>query len=301
MADISARQINLERPDPLRTFNDLNAFMDRRIVRPCPYLGGSVVTVAGTFVKISSSHIPGVIAPLPAPLPSSHSGVCAVKVLKYGLQFYDTIFADDLGNILNLVEVRDNDTKEAITDGGMIVYGLIHCPFTVNDGDAVGAVGAENLQISFVTWNSHVLVSATVAADVQFTVNRLYLEGRRPAIHMLGANEDLNSFEGADEKTITIEQGYYSVTGAFIADENIDVTDGTGATAGTCAFDGDTVALGTTESMFNNDNMLRIFRGGLKQRKGVDVNWVDDTHLSFTDPLEIGEDITIQRYIFQVI
>jgi len=60
------------------------------------------------------------------------------------------IAQDANGDIWNLVEIRSYETHDPIKNGGWRVYGLIQADISAIDGDGVGGLGSENLQMTFV-------------------------------------------------------------------------------------------------------------------------------------------------------
>lgn len=297
MADVSCRQINLDRPDPLRTFSDLNSYMDRRVVFPTPYVDGQEVTVAGAeFVLVDSSMVSGDIAK--GQTTTAHGGIYASPLLgAVGSSelFYET---DDVGNVLNLIEIRIPDTNEAVMVGDAQVFGLLQCDSSVTDGDAIGAAASENLQITFVTIDAYDSISlVSITETVEFTVNKVLLEGRRPVIQMIGnAAEDLLVIGADQAKSFVISSLLYTVTGSFATNEVITLSTGVGAISGTTSFIGSSITLGASAVEFNGDSKLEVWRNGAKQRKGVDVIWDSDDSFHFIDPLSVDENFEVTRF-----
>jgi hypothetical protein len=56
---------------------------------------------------------------------------------------------------------------------------------------------------------------------------------------------------------------------------------------------GDNGHLGNNASEFNSTEYIQVFRNGAYQRKGVNVNYVSSSSLSFNVPLKVGEFIVI--------
>ena len=297
MADVSCRQINLDRPDPLRTFSDLNGYMDRRVVFPTPYVDGQEVTVAGAeFVLVDSSMVAGSIAK--GQTTTEHDGIYAsplIGAVGSSSLLYET---DDVGNVLNLIEIRIPDTNEAVMVGDAQVFGLLQCDGSVTDGDAIGAAASENLQITFVTIDAYDSISlVSITETVEFTVNKVLLEGRRPEIQMIGnAAEDLLVIGADGAKSFVISSLLYTVTGNFAPNEVITLSTGAGAVSGTASLIGSVITIGASAVEFNGDSKLEVWRNGAKQRKGVDVIWDSADSFHFIDPLSVDENFEVTRF-----
>ena len=137
---------------------------------------------------------------------------------------------DEPGNILNLVEIRDATTHEPITDTDTRkVWGLIQAPGDTLDGEAIGASAVENLQISFVKFDStSSLVAVALTGDVEFQINLLYSEKNIPAIIMEAGVPDRDIIDpGAELTEPSVRE--FTVTTKYFAGEEINLADGTGA------------------------------------------------------------------------
>lgn len=297
MADVSCRQVNLDRPDSLRTFSDLNEYMDRRVVFPTPYVDGQEVSVSGAeFVLIDSSMVAGTIAVGLATV--EHEGIYATQLLTDVGTASALYSIDDVGNVLNLIEIRVPDTNETIMAGDAQVFGLLQCSAAASDGDAIGAAASENLQISFVTIDAYDNMSlVSITEDIEFTVNKVLIEGRRPEIQMIGNTaEDLLVIGANTNQNFVINAARFVVTANYAANEVIDLTSGSGALSGTSSVAGNSVYVESSAVEFNNATTLEVWRNGAKQRKGVDVIWDSLTSMHFVDPLSIGETFEVVNY-----
>ena len=64
-----------------------------------------------------------------------------------------------------------------------------------------------------------------------------------------------------------------------------------GVEDGTCTYGGDMEPFSIGVGLFNS-NALMIFRNGVKQIKGVDVSFVSDDNIQFTQRLQTGDVLT---------
>ena len=93
-----------------------------------------------------------------------------------------TTFADSEGHIWNDVNIINSGTQdEIITNGGYKVFALMGCASTANDGDAIGASGSENTQLSFVYYDSAgVIQTTTIDETIQFDGSVIYSKLNEP-------------------------------------------------------------------------------------------------------------------------
>ena len=185
MARVNPRQVSAG-----GNFTTLNDFLAKRWVTAIPFSETQVLTCAGvTYSLISDTELTGTIA---KGTTSTESGgvVAAALVGAVGTAAITTI-SDSLGNVANIVEIRDAITHDEIqTVGARQVFGLIQCSSTVTDGDAIGAAASENLQISFVYIAADGTLTLTaVTADVEFAINKLITEEDLPTYQVAGGSQ----------------------------------------------------------------------------------------------------------------
>jgi hypothetical protein len=296
MTMISSRQVAIR---TLGNYATLEAFLDRRIVSKLPLIETQVLTVGAVaqFSLLDSSLIAGNIAKGSGSTTVTGGVVAAALPGAVGTASIASI-ADSNGNILNLVNVYLDSTKDPVMVGGRRVWGLIQCSSAASDGAPIGAVGFENLQVSFVIFdatNSLVLtaLSPTVSTVINFTVNKLYSERNRPTLYLEGGIQDIDVID-ASSTLAQSPQRRFTVTGAFLANEIITLATGAGATAGTSTPAGDTVVLVATSPLFIGDSRTVVTLNGVIQRKGVDVIWDSTTTLHFAIPLDIADVFDVQ-------
>lgn len=206
---------------------------------------------------------------------------------------------DGLGQIINKVTVRDATTHDAILEpGGKEIFGLIQCVSTANDGDSIGAIGSENIQISFVYISATgVLTLSSINNTIEFTQNVLYLRRNLPTYLMDGGSVVADAVEGA---TFGWNDRKFTVTTPFIPSEIINITTGAGAGSGTCTIDSDSdsVVLNTLAADFYADGGITINYNGISQHKGATkvCRWDSTNSFHFTYPLYVGDEFTIKQF-----
>jgi hypothetical protein len=289
MSKLNERQVALRSGGNYTTLKD---FLDRRVVKTLPWSESAVVTVSGAnYALVNSTMIPS--GTLSIGVGSTESGgiVAALLAGAVGTGSTNTL-ADSLGNVANLVKVRDATTHDPIlTAGGYEVYGLIQAVSTASDGDPIGASGSENTQISFVYIASDGTITLTSVTDtVEFGRNACYVARDLPTYLVEGGGAGADAIQGA---TYDYYQATYTVTTAFVADEVITLSDGSGATAGASTKVGDTINLGASAAVFNADGKTQVYNNGLMQLKGSNVTWDTSGSMHFDTALDVGDEFMI--------
>ncbi len=287
---LTERQIALRKGGNYAT---LDAFFDRRKVIPLPFNETSVVTAAG--VNTMNIDITLVVAgTLAIGTGTTESGGLFATILPGAVGTGSTnSTSDSLGNILNMVSIRDATTHDPILDSGREVFALVQAVSTAVDGDVIAASGAPNTQLSFAHIASDGTVTLSlVTATIEFGQNNVYLERNVPTIMLEGGNPDADAIGGL---TLGATQGEYIVTTAFAAVEVITLATGAGAASGVTTFTGDALALGASASAFFNDHLIQVMINGVEARKGTDVIWDSSATMHFALALDIGDYFEIRR------
>jgi len=302
MSRITEEQIRLVSGN----YNGLEDYFNKRVVRRQPYNSTNKITLGSAIdyalLRQPANILPGSVISRNAIASlvglSNQGGIVAAALGATVGGSANTNVADSSGNILNLVEIREDVTNNEVKfdDSGTErkVFGLIQCSNTVTDSDVVGSAGAENLQISFVYQDaSDALVPVQIpAGDYQFQLNTLVAERYKPILTLEGgAIErdviDLTAVAGKNEALFTITAG-------FAAAEVWDLSTGAGGVAGTSTVSGTFVALPASALDFASNAKVQVYRNGVKQVKGVDVNYNSTTGINFTAALAIGEVIAVE-------
>lgn len=299
---INSRQVDVLRPDTGGNYTTLKDFLERRKVLAMPFDEvQEVVVSAANFVKVdSTTHLAGdILAVLDATPPVNaitNSGICAAELVGAVGTGAITSHKDSLGNILNLVRIRDASTHEEIkTSADLTVFGLIQCSLNTVEGANIGASGAENTQISFVFIAADGTVTLTVITDtIEFQVNKLYMEAHIPTIFLEGGNVDLLVVEPKVQEPLS---RVLTVTTAFAANEVITLATGSGAGSGASTPTGDTVTLDSSESLFNANNLIRIRFNGVQLLRDVEVHWDSSTTMHITSVMDVGDVLEVEAPI----
>lgn len=277
-------------------FNSLRDMAKKAWVKTLPFVSSQTLTVAGSNVAlVDSTKLPGNIS---LGLTSTYSGGIVAAALPGAVGTGSTVnFSDSLGNIANIISIRDTTTNAPITSGVYEVYALVQAASTVADGDAIGATAAENLQLSFVCFDSSdALNLVSITGTIEFAPRKMITEENLPAYEVQTGVTAPNVMVPAAAKTIHLAT--YTVTTAFAALENINLVTGAGAVAGvsTAAGDNASVALGASAAVFNANNEVTVAENGVIQVKGTDAIWVSNTALRFAIALDVGDKFTVSYY-----
>lgn len=267
------------------------------IVKSVPFTTTQAVDAAGVqFALIDSSMIAGTIAVGATSVTSG--GVTAVALAGAVGEAATTALVDALGNVANIVSLRDAVTKDVIKVGAKEVFGLVQTSNTTVDGAAIGAALSENLQISFVTISADGtfgLVTVTNDEAIEFSLRKTYLNENLPVfeVEAPGVGPDVVAPISATQKT-----AQYEVTTAFTAGEIITLTTGAGAVAGVATPTGDnaTIALGASGAIFAADNQVVVLENGVEQIKQVEFVWDSATSGHFAIALDAGDIFTVKYF-----
>ena len=192
------------------TYETLLDYFNKRIVKALPVIESQRVTPSSSAVALlPSTLVSGFIAKgmntlthqgiMAAPLDgSTNGGVVGVASNKYEVDIY--------GKLLNRVSIRKASTNEPILIGNKQVFGLIQCNTYIDDGDEIGGVGAENLQISFVYQaDNESIVTVALSVEIEFQVNIVVVERLGPSIELEtgGGGSTFNvTTEGEDKNEV---------------------------------------------------------------------------------------------------
>jgi hypothetical protein len=205
-----------------------------------------------------------------------------------------TKITDSLGNVANLVALRDSVTKDPVTYQSNEVFGLIQAASTATDGVAIGAAASENLQVSFVYLNaSSVLTLCSVSGTIEFQVRKMFTDENLPTyeVESGSAGPDMVAPVAAAAKVAK-----YLVTTGFAAAEVITLTSGAGAASGASTPSGDyaAVALGASANAFRDNNDIEVHENGVEQIKSTDFIWNSNTTGHFAIALDAGDAFVVK-------
>lgn len=289
----------------------LEDYFNARVVRRQPFNSTNKFTLASaanvklvdapTHVAGGSVISKGAIASSGA---SNQGGIVSAALAGVVGSAANTSVADSSGNILNLLELRESVSNDdvVIVDGvtERRVYGLMQCSSTVTDSDVVGASGSENIQISFVYFDSSdALVTTQIPAGTyEFQLNTLVARRFLPVLAMEGGAIDRDVIDL--KNTVKLLEGRYDVTTAFPAVDVWDLATGAGTTGvSTASGDYATLLLPSSSAEFVANPRVQVLRNGVEQRKGVEVVYNSTTGLHFVAALAIGEEVKVRvPYIY---
>lgn len=299
---INSRQVNLLRPDTGGSYTTLYDYMRRRKVLHMPFNETQEIAVsAAQHVLIdSTTHLPAqTITKLTASPPATavtNGGICAAELAGAVGTAATTNHTDSLGNILNLVAIRNTATHAEIkTADDRTIFGLIQCANGVAEGASVGAAASENLQISFVymAGDGTLTLAPAFTETIEFHVNKLYMENHVPTIYLEGGNVDTVIVEPKIQEPLSAT---YTVTTAFAANEVLTLATGAGAATGVSTPGGDyaTITLDSSAALFNGNNLDRIRLNGVQLIRNSEVIWDSTGSLHITLAMDIGDVLEVE-------
>lgn len=300
MSNINERQISFR--SAAGNFSTLKDYLDGRIVKRIPFVDSQDVSPSSAqFSLIPSTILEGTISV--GTSTTNSGGYIAAELAGAVGTAATTTISDSLGNILNMVAIRDASTHDEIQEGvgdtARTIFGLIQCSNAVADGTSIGGVGSENLQISFVYYaeDGTITLATALTRTIEFQSNKVITRRNYPTIALEDGANSLTP--DILERDIEPTQRSFIVTTGYAANEVITLATGDGASTGRSTTSGDTLTLQATEGAFNTDNTTKIRLNGIQQRKGSgnDVVWDSTTTLHFTTALDVGDYIEVERVV----
>lgn len=293
MSLINERHIDADRAGDAQgggNFPTLMDFLNKREVTVAPFSENNIAVSSAQFVLIDASLIAGTVA-LGTSSVESDGGVVAAALAGAIGTAATTNITDSLGNVTNLVEVREEDSHDSLLDSnGRKIYGLFQAASTVSDGDSIAASGSENVQVSFIIIAADgTLTLVSVNETVEIAVPKMYALRHLPTYHKAGSTAEAEVMEASAAPQEPVCRKYI-VTADFAANEVITVSTGGGAGTGTSTPSNDTItSLGATAADFNNDNRTRARINGDQITKSTDVVWDSATTFHFAVALDVGD------------
>jgi hypothetical protein len=303
MSLVSERQTGFTSGGNFATLKD---FVDRKEVVDATWASAQAVAVSGAnFALLPSTILAGNIAK--GSLTSQVNGqILAGELVGAVGTGAITTTSDSLGNILNLVDIRKSSSNEEIVDTDeRKVWGLIQCSNGVADGAAIGGAGSENLQISFVKFDStDSLALVSLSGTIEFHVTKIYAQRFYPAIVK---RDGLAGKEVKDLATINkLERVYEVATSASASGMQVNLnTDSlTGSGGATVTVDSNqSTTLGASPlpvsgAEFAKNEKIQVFRNGVRLDKGIsagvgEVGYVNTNTIQLNFVLDIGERIYV--------
>jgi len=281
-------------------YPSLQAFVERRQCLPLGFINTQVVSVSNQqFALLASNILTGKLGI--GTSTAAVDGSISVSALPGTVGSASIgVAIDTLGDVWNMVEIRNATTHDPILIDEWKVYGLLHCANTVTDGDAVGTTGSENLQLDFVRDSDDgTLVSVSLTGDIEFQVNKVFAELNLPASRKINGGAGLTGVDIISPKKSPVIR-YFTVTTAFAVNEVISLSTGDGAGSGVATAEGNSVSLPDTSAKFIADHDLDIRYNDVHQRKGgtnPPIAWNSQNSFHFTHPLDVGDEFSVEAVI----
>lgn len=293
MARISERQLALRGGDAqgLGNYPALIDYLNRRKVCETNFRETDVAVSSAQFALLNSTGFPGSIAVGDTTQQTTGGIQCASLTGAVGTAATTSI-TDSLGNITNLVHVREATNHQPIEVAGKTVFGLLQCSNTVTDGDAVGASGSENMQVSFVTVGSDsALGLVAINGTIEITLEKVYSLRHTPEYVKSGAISESEVVEPAQVEPLLRT---FTITADFAADEVLTLSTGAGAGSGTSTATGDSITLQASASAFNDDNSTLVILNGARARKSVEAIWDSTDSLHLNIAMDVGDILQVE-------
>jgi len=291
MAKINKRQVAFG-----GNFASLYNLAKKAWVKALPFVPTQTLTLtADQYSLISATELPGNISLGTASTYSS--GVVAAELAGAVGTAATTYISDSLGNIANIVPIRDATTNDPITYLDFEVFGLIQAANGTLDGAAIGAAASENLQVSFVYIAAGGTVTLVpITATIEFAVRVMLTEENLPTYEVaIGSiTPDMVAPTGASQKVAK-----YVVTTAFAANEVVTLTTGAGGVSGISTPSGEYsgVVLGASANAFRDNNQIEILENGVEQVKSSDFIWDSNTTGHFIIALDITDTFSVKYFV----
>lgn len=312
VGNINERQVDL-RTGNARYFN-LKEYLDGREVILGPVVKLATVSSGGAVVQLNTTHLgSGSIIAIGASTQQTSTSTikayvaASTTVLGTGQVNWPTLctynFSDEIGNILNRVDIRYSDTNDQVTvrsgtDIGRSVFGIITS--TATDGDAVGASGSENIQIAFVYYDASDVIKPYIFPDnqnIEFNMPVVYRRRDLPVIVKAGGSATAGGGGSAEAPAIPeIVEASYLITTSAGTGETLTLSTGAFDGTGVSTKSGDTITLPATSVLTYADKAFDVELNGISlvEGAGKQVEWASATTLKFNIPLDINDNIVLR-------
>jgi len=216
MNTINARQVGFKKTlgdGGLGNFDSVQSFCEQKVCRQLPITEQKQVTVSGeNYALIHSGMISGKLA-IGTNTTAVDGGIACAKLATAVGQGATITAVDGEGNIWNSVNIIHSGTHNPIlTNDGRTVFALMHCASTAVDGDAIGAGGSENTQLSFVYFDSAGVIQTTVISNtIQFDGARVEVLLNQPALIRVGGVSRIDIVGD-----VHYEQGFINTTSVVV-------------------------------------------------------------------------------------
>jgi hypothetical protein len=295
MGNVGSQQIDIRSGG---NFSTLESFLDKRYIVRTAFSETVAVTVTNANVSLLSTANVGVLSlAVDASTTAKNNALMSAKLAGAVGTGALTVVSDSYGNYLNLVELRDATTHDALytssSSSGRKIYGLMQCASTVSDGNAVGGVGSENIQISFFyVTSAGVMTLVNVNGAIEMQLPKVFSRRFEPTISLECGSQDAEFIIGGggvpDIKKMV-------VTADFAVNEVINLTTGAGGVSGTSTVTGATIALDVDAPTFNGNNSILVQLNGVELEKGVGVVWDSTNTFHIPVALYVGDVVVVKQ------
>jgi len=297
MSLVNERQIGLKTGG---NFSLLKDYLDKRTVKVTPFQEITLTLSAVSFQELPAATWPGFLAVGAATTETDGSIMTGIGLWAIGTPAFSAVTAvDTIGNVLNLVDVRDATSHDPVYDtDGRKVYGLITSGATSADGDAVGATGVTaNLEVSFVKNDGTGTFSAvTLTGTYEIQLNKVYQARFDKTIELQGGAKEVDVI--ADITVNYLAQ--YTVDNAAVTGKNLTLSTGVIGPGGigSSVPSGDYAAIAAwfdAAGKFNGNTFI-VQLNGVEQVKGsgLDVEYVSSDTMLLNFAVDVGDVITIK-------
>lgn len=271
-------------------------YAKKKWVKTVPFTNDGIVVANADVVLIDGAVVAGTLAIGSNTTAPSLSYVAAgIPAVGLGTGATTTL-VDSLGNIANLVSIRNATTHDPVVYGDREVFGLVQAD-NASDNQPINPVATANMQVSFVTISADgTLALATVNETIEIAYKKLIIEEDAPVYEVVsgGIAPDVVSPTQA-----SLRKAQYTVNSAFPVSEVIDLTDGTGTVDGTTVIYGaDTtnIDLGADAATFRANNKIKFLLNGVELVKETEVVYDTLNTVHFTVALDVDDVFTIEWY-----
>lgn len=276
-------------------YGSLYDYAKKKWVKTVPFSEVGIVVNNANVALVDGDLITGTLAVGTATTASSLAYVAAALVGTVGTGEVTTV-SDTLGNIANLVAIRNASTHDPVSYQDREVFGLVQTD-AASDNQPINPVATANAQISFVTIQADgSLALATVNETIEVAFKKLIIEEDAPVYEVVsgGIAPDVVSPTSA-----SLRKAEFTVTTEFPANEVIDLTDGTGSTEGATTIYGDatlSIDLGADAAAFRANKQIKVLLNGVEQIKGTDIVYDTLNTVHFALALDVNDVVTFEWY-----
>ena len=301
MSGINERIIALRKGG---TETHLAGYLDsRKVISQALNETSKLTVVSANFTLLSSAYFASLtsITVLPNPL-QTEGDALVVSVLAGAIGAGNVKTDIDLnGRILNEVEVVAADTHDPITTtDGFEVFGLMQVPSTANDGDAIGAGGSENVQVSFVYRATDGTITLyALNQEIQFTRSICRALRYRPSIEREGGASGADVIKDPTAKWIWRR---FKVTTAFAIGEILTLSTGAGSISGACSIESGSsaITIPASAALWYQSENFEAYDDGVLANREDEIMWSSTDAITVWRALDVDDEILVREFYADV-